>query len=272
MKNIFLTILATTIFLRSFGQKSDTFEIKEVYVTDSSQLKYPSDFERKDSIFFQDDKYIVRATCHGEWGGSVWFKNKNTKKEYSCRASCPYFVNKIGSKYYVTTNYFHMAVSTEVIEIDDPELMDIYDPNKVIKIDGHVVNRAYPKFETDSYKGSKTLAWATDIYTAWSFTNQDKLYQLMTRLNGGEVRITTIQNNKFVTVDTIPGSSSYNIWDIVEKDNHLLVFFFKTKIVEKYMSVTHIANGCLRGYIDIFGNKITIYRYDKLLALDKGCR
>src|ERR1700754_5019631 len=34
--------------------------------------------------FYEDEKFVVISTCSGEWGGSLYFKDKNTNKIYEC--------------------------------------------------------------------------------------------------------------------------------------------------------------------------------------------
>lgn len=47
---------------------------------------------------FEDDKFIVASTCSGEWGGSVYFKDKRTKKVYTAQATCVVNVKKKGKQ------------------------------------------------------------------------------------------------------------------------------------------------------------------------------
>ena len=80
----------------------------------------------KDSILYEDSIYTVRRTCHGEWGGSIWFRNKTTGVEYACAATCPVMVNKINGKYLVITSLAHLVGFSEIIEIQNPEAMEIF--------------------------------------------------------------------------------------------------------------------------------------------------
>lgn len=104
MRYIFTLIIILTSSLLTYGQ---TFDIETILITDSTQFKEPSDFTRYDSVFFQDENYYARRACSGEWGGSIWFKNKRTGIEYSCSATCPVIINKIGEKYIVTNTLAH---------------------------------------------------------------------------------------------------------------------------------------------------------------------
>jgi hypothetical protein len=251
-----LSLFISTSFFSATAQSNKPFKLIEIFITDSSQLPNRSNFVKNDSLFFQDEKYIVKATCHGEWGGSVWFKNKKTRKEYSCSATCPVIINKINSKYYVTTNSFHMAVITGVIEIDNPELMPISSSTKPIIKNGY---RQGPYIESENFeKGFKILADSEGVYSITSFVLQNKLYNLITEFGHSKIYISTIENKKFITIDTIPDGSllSFNK-AMLTKDNHYLLFF---------------SGVCKGGYMDIFGDKIIIYRYDKLLAVTENCR
>lgn len=104
----YLTVLTFTICSITFGQTDKLFNVNEIFVKDSSQYKTERDFIKQDSAFFEDENYLVRKSCSGEWGGTIWFKNKVTGIEYSCEATCPVAVNKVNGKYIVTTTLAHM--------------------------------------------------------------------------------------------------------------------------------------------------------------------
>jgi hypothetical protein len=126
MKKSIIIILTFTICSVSFGQTRKLFEVNEVLIKDSTQFKTERDFIKRDTAFFEDETYLVRKTCSGEWGGTIWFKNKISGIEYSCEATCPVIVNKLNGKYYVTSTLAHMFGFSEVIEISRPDSMAVF--------------------------------------------------------------------------------------------------------------------------------------------------
>lgn len=82
---------------------------------------------------FEDDKYIVFGDCHGEWGGTVYFFNKITKKTYFTEATCANTVTKINGKYLVLSDLGHMSGSTDLKEIENPDRLTLVDVNKINK-------------------------------------------------------------------------------------------------------------------------------------------
>ncbi len=63
-----------------------------------------------------DSTYYVYGCCAGEWGGSVFFLNKETYKTYSYPATCVRQVLKFKDNYIVCNNFY----STDFLSIKDP--------------------------------------------------------------------------------------------------------------------------------------------------------
>ena len=87
---------------------------KSEFKADYSSLKH------KYNYFYEDENYIVKDSCRGEFGGAVEFRNKHTKKVYVTEATCPSSLIKINQKYYLTTSLAHMGGRSEIHEITDP--------------------------------------------------------------------------------------------------------------------------------------------------------
>ncbi len=88
MRYILTIILIFTFRLFNYGQSTERFDIQEMLISDTTKMINANDFIRTDTTFYQDERYYVRRTCSGEWGGSIWFRNKSTGIEYSCSAAC----------------------------------------------------------------------------------------------------------------------------------------------------------------------------------------
>src|ERR1700754_453671 len=48
---------------------------------------------------FEDENYVVASTCSGEFGGTIYFKDKKTNKVYESSATCVVSVKKNKNRY-----------------------------------------------------------------------------------------------------------------------------------------------------------------------------
>ncbi|MCR8558145.1 hypothetical protein KXD93_10845 [Mucilaginibacter sp. BJC16-A38] len=241
------SILFIVIFqLRCLGQTPKLFEVKEIIATDTLNKKNASNFRRENLNFFEDDKYIVRKTCSGEWGGTVWFKNKKTGVERSCVASCPVIINKLDGKYFVTTTLNHMVGFSQVLEINDPELLTVFKLPKPRAVIGKRIIRAVGDDEAQSAKGSKVLLDTMKVSMLLSFPLNGQLYHLFTDYK--KTYLGKLQGTKLVTIDTVSQDSlwSYDTDVIKTGDGHFITFFKNEKV---------------EGYLDVFGNSVNVIRY-----------
>ncbi|MBT2559417.1 hypothetical protein J7E24_16630 [Hymenobacter sp. ISL-91] len=69
---------------------------------------------------FEDARYVVCMRCNGEFGGEVYFYDKQQHCYYIARATCPVAVTKRGGKYFVLSALAHMMGSAELQQIDNP--------------------------------------------------------------------------------------------------------------------------------------------------------
>ena len=245
MKSIYLFLAVISLCTNTYCQSKELFKINEVIVTDSIQIKTINDFTKQDSAFFEDEKYVVRKTCSGEWGGSVWFKNKNSGIEYSCSATCPVVINKIDGKYIVSATLAHLSGSSEIIEIENPDSMGIFIMPKPRTKKGKTIYRYVGDDESRSTKGTEMLLDSIGVQTLASFPYNGKLYHVITDFS--KTFLTQIENERFVTIDTI---SNVSIWtygpEVIKSSNgHYIVFF---------------ENHETRGYLDIHDNSIDLFR------------
>lgn len=246
MKKLFFIVLTFAICSISFGQTGKLFDVNEVFIKDSSQFKTESDFRKQDSAFFEDENYLVRKTCSGEWGGTIWFKNKITGIEYSCEATCPVIVNKVNGKYIVTSTLAHMIGFSQVIEITNPDSMAVFKLPEPRQKKRKVKLYYIGDDESNSKKGTNLLVDSVGVLTIATFPFNDQLFHIVTDFQ--KTFITKIEHNKFVTLDTISNTSiwTYDPEVIRTVDGHYIVFF---------------SNEEAKGYLDICGNKINLIRY-----------
>jgi len=238
MKILYSIVLLAVAYCNvAVAQSGKIFEIVR---NDHAKRKSAKDFKSVTSNFFEDEHYVVRKTCSGEWGGSIFFKNKVTGKEYVCSATCPVVVNKIDGKYIVTNTLAHLSGFSEVIQIDMPDSMQVYEPLLPQKKNGQIM-QSPGNAESRSIKGRKQLLAANRVLIMTSFPYEGQLYHITTDFQ--KTYVSKIEDDKLVHLDLVSDGSiwTYDPSVIKTKDDHYIVFFNNKKAV---------------GYLDIFGNKI----------------
>lgn len=235
-------IILLTFFLTTscFGQ--DKFIIKDIIGQDGFN---ENNGKVNPSNIFEDSLYILSKTCSGEWGGTIKFKNKKTGIEYSAASTCPVVVNKLNEKYYITNTLAHMSGFSEILEISNPDLMTVFELPKPRSKKGKMNVRYVGDDESKSTNGTKQLVDSNGVLTLASFPYNGQLYHIVTDFK--KTFLTKIENNSFVTIDTISDKSiwTYNPEVFVKDDGHIIVLF-KNQEVE--------------GVLEIFGNQITVRR------------
>lgn len=231
-----------TLFWTTNGFGQDTFIIKDVVGLDGLDQ---SNFKTNPNNIFEDSLYIVSKTCSGEWGGTIKFKNKKTGIEYSASSTCPIVVNKLNGKYYVTNTLAHLNGFSEILEISNPDLMTVFKLPKPRSKKGKAFVRYVGDDESKSTEGTKQLVDSIGVLTLASFSYNGQLYHIITDFK--KTFLTKIENNKFVTIDTISDKSiwTYNPEVFIIGDEHIIVFS-KNQEVE--------------GILEINKNQITVRR------------
>jgi hypothetical protein len=178
-------------------------------IKDSVPYISKSFYTKQQSIFFEDEDYVVSKTCSGEWGGSIWFKNKETGIIYSCEATCPVAINKIDGNYFVSNSLAHLAGFSELIEIEDPKAMELFVLPKPRKITGKMIYRYIGDDESKSKEGVKEIWKAYNVLALTSFQYKGKLYHIIGDKDY-KTYVSTIENGEMVNIQLI---SDKRIWD-----------------------------------------------------------
>ena len=71
-------------------------------------------------ILFDDEKFIVFNDCFGEWGGTVYFYDRETENTYFTESRCSNSVYIEEGGYTVLAHLGHMIGSSEVKSIEEP--------------------------------------------------------------------------------------------------------------------------------------------------------
>lgn len=84
----------------------------------SSDIKIPVG---KQPILFSDDKFIVYRKCSGEFGGTIFFFDRQNKETYFTESTCANTVISNNGQYQVLAHLGHMIGSSEIKIIDAPK-------------------------------------------------------------------------------------------------------------------------------------------------------
>jgi hypothetical protein len=193
---------------------NDSLYVKETQFEKSNLVlgEYVADFtltKTKDFPIFIDSMYNVYSVCNGEFGGTIYFQNKETKKAYEAASTCPIVVNRIDSQYYVTN-------STSILKIQDPQKLE----NSNLNFKAHLGSRFTKGIETLF----DTLDFDTNFGIATSFVSDKKLLSLYSDKQGTYVG--EIENKKMNSVYKFPFKFSANLNQRLDNGQQVLVCYF----------------------------------------------
>lgn len=246
MKLLYLVIILSVSYFNVSAQSEELFKVQQTTINDNSQKVSRTDFKRINSNFFEDENYVVQKTCSGEWGGSVIFKNKKTGIAYSCNATCPVVVNKIDGKYIVTNTLAHLMGFSNVLQIDNPDSMQVFKQFEPKQKKRGVIVRHAGDDESRSGKGSKSLLDTVGIMILAGFPYKGELYHITTDFK--KTYISAIENKKLINIGLVCNESiwTYSPEVIHTIEDHYIIFF---------------SNETVKGYLDIFDDQIKLTRF-----------
>lgn len=192
-----------SLFLKRTQHEEETFVLGQ----------YVANFHRtttRNFIDFEDEHYNLYFTCNGEWGGTIYFEDKQTKTVYEGSSTCPIVVNKIDDEYFVTNYMGHMIGFASVIKIPDPKKLT---PST---LDFNT------RYGSRNEQGIEKLLDTTDFYIPTSFVADKKLFHLYSDDNGTHVG--SIKNNKVILVHTFDFRFYAHFNQQLEGDRQLLAF------------------------------------------------
>ncbi|RXM40184.1 hypothetical protein BOQ62_07680 [Chryseobacterium sp. CH21] len=194
-------------------------------------------------LLYSDTKYEVWKTCSGEWGGTIYFKNKKSGKIYYAEATCPVSVNKINNKYYISNSLSHLLGSSDIIEITDPEKME--QTTRISLYHPDIITREY---ESHSSKGTKKLIDTVGAVIMSSFVYKQNLYSILLNHSSTKATISELRDNKFHTIKEIDKDLfSEHPLIIKESETHQKIYLQRPKA----------------GILEIKENKIKFISYTK---------
>ncbi len=153
-----------------------------------------------DDLIFEDENYYVTHLGFGEFGNAVWFKDKNTKKEYEFSSTTP-SISKINSDYFLSNG-------REVFKINPQKMMpsDSSHRYKIVESTKHV------RYGSQYINGGEYLfkdtinPYESDFYISNTFTLKDTLFHLC--VDNNKTFIAVIDSGKMIPYKTIDNDIS----------------------------------------------------------------
>lgn len=142
-------------------------------------------------LIYEDEEYYVTSLDFGEWGGSTWFINKETKNQFEIGVTTP-IINLFEGDYYIEPGrtVYRLSDPTELKASDSP-----YEYEKVV---GNLIGEGSFFAPSNSLEGLEvmfqdtTTHWESDFYIATSFIQDDQLYYLC--VDSNELYVGQIEN------------------------------------------------------------------------------
>ncbi|RRJ92949.1 hypothetical protein [Flavobacterium macacae] len=238
MKNFLLLFVCLFSISKIVALNNQIFTIKSKIISFEELviLRKKIDSVNEFKTLYDDDRYSVRDSCRGEFGGWVKFKDKKTKFEYIFESTCALMINKFKGKYIVTGTLNHMGGFTKIYEITNPLLLKkINRGEKII-------------FQKIGNKGAKILVNKFGMTTLFTFEYNKRLFHIVS--NSSETFISEIENGAFKKIQSLYNKEIHTIIPrILNSDNSSKIFF-------NDYTVKGLKG---KGYFEVDKNNITVF-------------
>lgn len=176
------------------------------------QKRIPMDKQPK---LFEDDRFIVYFQCQGEFGGTIYFFDKESKNVHITEATCPNSVLKQDGKYFVLSTLGHMMGSVELKSIENPTMLPRLKDLKKSKLNEM---QKYNIGYADSSSYAKKVFEYYDMLAFSSFVNEGQVvywvhwknFNFLAGINNNVISIVEplFMNDEIYTHD--PVTTTYN--------------------------------------------------------------
>ena len=193
---------------------NDSLYVKETQFEKSNLVlgEYVADFSltnTKNFPIFKDETFNIYSVCNGEFGGTIYFQNKRTKKSYEATSTCPIVVNKIDSQFYVTN-------SNSVLKVQSPEKLENSNLNFTTYQGSLFTKGVEMLFDSSNFD--------MDFFIATSFISEKKLLNLYFDKQGAYVG--EIENKKMKLLFKFPFKFSAYFNQQLDNRQQVLICYF----------------------------------------------
>lgn len=164
----------------------------------------------KEPYFLSDSIYDIYSCCNGEFGGMLYFKNKITGRTTATIITCVNAVVRHNNAYYVSEYLAHMASSSTLYRICDPEsLLEVSSDTLICSyyFEIPVASNSWDSLFYAYAQGVDVIYNAEyDSMLISSFFYKDYLLGLVHCAEKMKTYLTYIEEDKLITYDSITNS------------------------------------------------------------------
>ena len=209
------------------SERLSVYSVRQRYLDENFEWQISN--EKVEFPFYDDENFSVTDCCFGEFGGSVFFRNKSNEKVYSCESTCPVALNKLNGEYYLTTALAHFSGSSEILKIADPEkLFELLGDS--LQHECHWWSKPDPgsgKYKSEeSELGTEIVFDTLGLIILTAFERGQELYFLSTDLK--KMFINKLNRNILTTIETLTAISFYSFQGNPTITPNGFIYFFKT--------------------------------------------
>lgn len=184
---------------------------------ENSKIKIPVD---EHPILLSDDKFIVYRKCSGEFGGTIYFFDRQSKETYFTESTCANTVIKKNGQYQILAHLGHMMGTSEVKIIGDPKKLTKAKNNQLRIKQGSL------GYQDKSNEYSKELdLFGIQLFSTFDIENR-RLFltnfneiTFLAEIDGKEVQIVNpLFNNDKYTHDPI--TKTYGSYTVINMDHY----------------------------------------------------
>ncbi|MET4106117.1 hypothetical protein [Hymenobacter sp. UYP22] len=166
----------------------------------------PVPFLSKQPKLFEDEHYLSFPTCNGEFGGEVYFYNKQTGQYYLTGATCPNSIIKRNGQYQVLASLGHGGGSSRLQIINAPAKLTRMPP-RAKPSPADLVLPEHRQKEVALRVENQTLFYYYGIQMFGSFLHKDQ--QLFVVRWTDRTFLATVKNHTITIVDPLFNRSLY---------------------------------------------------------------
>ena len=156
---------------------------------------------------YETEKYICYSICHGEFGGLVFFYNKFDGKITFAPATCAVSLMNYKNGFYIISNLAHMMGSTDIVRIDNPDLLyilpdSLYKPDKWDRIFNY-----YPILCDTSISNKQIIPiydeWEKLITSGFRISSKNYFLTNMMFKDKWRTHLTRFENDSLKVINTV---------------------------------------------------------------------
>lgn len=186
----------------------------------------------------KEEPFWIHQCCVGEFGGAIFFKDKNTQRIYSCPATCAAALNKIGTHYYLT-NFSAHGSQSEILFIEDPRKLYELKPDSVsCNWWTPFVSTKYHSAEIKKFEiGTKKLLDTLGLLTFTSFVRNGVLYHLCSDQTQDLSFVGKLEKDNMQMVDSIFTQNLWSYRPVIGATSNAEVYFVKYSITPGFFAI-----------------------------------